>query len=64
VGGVFVGYSPINIYEQIIRVRGKNKFKQFIYWDDNDIPQRLDINKNQDVWNRTVSDYTYYYYVN
>lgn len=62
VGGVFVGKRPIDVYRQIIKVRGRTGFKQFVFWDDNDVPQRIDEFGNQDIWNRTVSSTGSYYY--
>lgn len=63
VGGVFVGKKPIDIYHQIIKIRGRTGFRQFVFWDDNDTPQRIDEYGNQDIWNRAVSlTGSYYYY--
>jgi hypothetical protein len=60
VGGLFVGITPIDIFN-IIR-NSKKELNNFIYWNDDDKPMSIDIYGNEDKWNNIITDNMFYYY--
>ena len=64
IGGVFVGLTPIDVYNIIYKfiIKLGLHFSKFVYWDENDEPKCIDNNGYKQDW---IGDYninTYYYY--